>query len=113
MNVMLSVFVLSQAWSYAVPAGLAVVCHRRARRRTLSPCWAWAASAAVALGASLQKVSLRWLPGERPINFSISYGGWPEPSIVAVVLASAALAAWVIHRRSGLVVQASCLPVGV
>jgi hypothetical protein len=113
-NVMLSVYVFSHAWSYVVPAGLAVVCHRRARRKMLSPYWAWPASAAVAVGASLQKVNLGWVPGERPVNFSISYGGWPEPSIVAVALASAALAAWVFHRRrSDLVAQASRLPVEV
>jgi hypothetical protein len=97
---MMTVYVFAHAWDYVVPAGLAVVCHRRARRRTLSGGWAWAAAAAVAVGGGLQRVNLGWSPGDRPAMLSLGYGRWPEPSVVAVVLGAAALAAWVMRRST-------------
>jgi hypothetical protein len=99
-NVMFGAYVFWHTWAYVVPAGLAAVCHRRARRATLSARWAWAASAAVAVGAGFQRVQLLWVPDARPAQFRLGFGGWPEPSIVAAVLAGAALAAWLIRRSA-------------
>ena len=99
-NVMFAAYGFWHAWAYAVPAGLAVVCHRRALRATLSARWAWAASAAVAVGAGFQRVHLLWVPDARPAQLRLGFGGWPEPSIVAAVLTSAALAAWLTRRNA-------------
>ena len=102
LNVIVPIYVAWYAWAYCVPAGLAVLVHGRARRRTLSPGWAWAASAAVAVSAGMQRIELQWLAKEpRPVTFRFAYGGWPDASILVVVLSVTALAALAVSRSTG------------